>query len=108
LILFFISFFTFFENQTTILSGSKKSSIAFHSLKNSGFETTSNHSHKISATSAFVQTGTVDLMIIIFQGFTFCLIEIEALWIKSLFVLHLLSCGVPTAIKIISQEFKSL
>jgi hypothetical protein len=52
-------------NQKTILSGAKKSLIASHSLKNSGFETTLFFLSSNSNTFLLVQTGTVDFNMII-------------------------------------------
>ena len=62
-----------FDVPTIILSGFSKSLIADPSLKNSGFETTSNFlsgffSDMISSILSQVPTGTVDLIIIILSS----------------------------------------
>ena len=63
--MFLVSLSNLFSKPKTILSGLKKSFIANHSLKNSGFETILFFPSNNCETFLFVQTGTVDFITII-------------------------------------------
>jgi hypothetical protein len=65
-------------NPNTILSGLKKSFIAIHSLKNSGFDTTLFFLSNNLYIFLFVQTGTVDFTIIISSHFKYGLMSSQA------------------------------
>jgi len=91
---------------TTILSGNLKSLIASPSLKNSGFDITANLLFLflieiIFSTLSPVETGTVDLLIIILNLFIYLDISFAALntYFKS--AEPFLEVGVPTQIKLI-------
>ena len=100
-----------FDVPTIILSGFSKSVIADPSLKNSGFETTSNFLlgfflDIISSILSHVPTGTVDFTIIILLSWRECDISSaqEYIWDKSTLSPSGL-VGVPTAINIIFDIF---
>ena len=101
-----------FDFPAIILSGFSKSWIALPSLKNSGFETTSNtllgfFKLIIFSTSSHVPTGTVDLIIIVLPSISVLAISSahEKICDRSAFCPSKL-VGVPTAIKITWDFFK--
>ena len=93
----------------TILSGYLKSRIASPSLKNSGFDTTSNNflftlELIIFSILSPVATGIVDLVIIILNFFMYFLIFLTTLKTYFKFTkLLFFTVGVPTQINIISE-----
>ena len=109
----FLKIFLLFE-PITILSGNLKSLIASPSLKNSGFEITSNNFlldffKIIFSTISPVVIGTVDLFIIILNLFMFLLICLATSNTCFKFAeLLFFETGVPTQIKIISDFFTAL